>query len=148
MKWITELTEVHMTRMVCRQKFQTISSLDGSYGYQKDMITLDFRQFSFSFFLLSVLRGHSVFFHPSHNGQWPGTSKDFLSQILSITERASIFPFEFSVVNKGTTGTIFITSLVWRGPWLGIEPTLEASTIPLGYRGGGDFVFILKRYII
>ena len=24
--------------------------------------------------------------------------------------------------NKGTTGAIFIMSLVWRGPWLGIEP--------------------------
>ena len=34
--------------------------------------------------LLSLLRGHS-FFHPRHNGQWPPTSKDFLSQILSIT---------------------------------------------------------------
>ena len=42
------------------------------------------------------------------------------------------------VLNKGTTGTIFITSLVWRGPWLGIEPgppALKASTLPLGYRG-------------
>ena len=37
-------------------------------------------------------------------------------------ERASIFPFECWVLNKDTTGTIFITSLVWRGPWLGIEP--------------------------
>ena len=27
-----------------------------------------------------------------------------------------------NVLNKGTTGTIFITSLVCRGPWLGIEP--------------------------
>ena len=26
------------------------------------------------------------------------------------------------MLNKGTTGTIFITSLVWRGPWLGVEP--------------------------
>ena len=83
----------------------------------------------FSVRLLSVLHGHSVF-HPCHNGQWPPTSKDFLSQILTITfifylnswERASIFPFECSVINKGTTGTIFITSLVWRGRWLGIEP--------------------------
>ena len=57
------------------------------------------------------------------------TSKDFLSQIVSITfisflnswERASIFPFECSVINKDTTGTIFLTSLVWRSPWLGIE---------------------------
>ena len=26
-----------------------------------------------------------VFFHPRHNGQWPPNSKDFLSQMLSIT---------------------------------------------------------------
>ena len=41
--------------------------------------------------------------------------------------------------NKGTTGTSFITSLVCRGPRRGIEPgtSLEASTLPLGYRGGG-----------
>jgi len=30
----------------------------------------------------------------------------------------------------------FITSLVWRGPWLGIEPG-TSRTLPLGYRGGG-----------
>ena len=45
-----------------------------------------------------------------------------LFSYLDSWERASIFPFECSVLNKGTTGTIFITSLVWRGPWLGIEP--------------------------
>ena len=64
--------------------------------------------------------------------QRPMTSdfKGFLSQILSITffnylnswERACISLFSFWVQNKGTTGTIFITSLVWRGPWLVIEP--------------------------
>ena len=42
------------------------------------------------------------FFHPRHNGQWPPTSKDFLSQNLSIT-------------------FIFL-SLVWRGPWMAIKP--------------------------
>ena len=71
------------------------------------------------------------FFHPCHNGQWPPTSKDFLYRrfyplhlffYLNSWEKASIFPFECSVLNKGTTGTIFIMSLVWRGPWLGIEP--------------------------
>ena len=73
-------------------------------------------------------------FHPRHNGQWPPTSKDFLSQILSITficfylhfililEKEPVCsPLECSVLNKGTTGTIIITSLVWRGPWLGIK---------------------------
>ena len=83
----------------------------------------------FSVRLLSILRGQSVFSSPP---QQPMTSyfEGFLYQILSITlfpylnswERASIFPFECSVLNKGMTGTIFITSLVWCGPWLGIEP--------------------------
>ena len=75
--------------------------------------------------LLSVLRGHSVFSSPP---QRPMTS-DFsfflflhLFSYLNSWERASLFPFECSVLNKSTTGTIFITSLVWRGPWLGIEP--------------------------
>ena len=45
-----------------------------------------------------------------------------LFSYLNSWERASIFPFDCSVLNKGTTGTIFITSFVWRGPWLGIEP--------------------------
>ena len=76
---------------------------------------------------LPGLRGHSVFSSPP---QRPMTS-DFegffyprfyplhLFPYLNSWERASIFPFECSVLNKGTTGTIFITSLVWRGPWLG-----------------------------
>jgi len=48
-------------------------------------ISVQFKYFYFSFFIafdfLSVLCGHS-FFHPCHNGQWPPTLKDFLSQIL------------------------------------------------------------------
>ena len=79
--------------------------------------------------LLSVLRGHS-FFSSSPQRTMTSDLEGFLYQILSIKlfsylnswERASIVPFECSVLNKGTTGTIFITSLVWRGPWLGIEP--------------------------
>ena len=68
------------------------------------------------------------FFHPRHNGQWPPTLKDFLSQILSITFYFPILILEkepvFSLLNVKCLkhGTIFITSLVWRGPWLGIEP--------------------------
>ena len=34
-----------------------------------------------------------------------------LSSYLNSWERASIFPFECSVLNKGTTGTIFISSV-------------------------------------
>ena len=93
----------------------------------KDDIVFCF--FNFNVRLLSVLRGHSFFSSPP---QLPMTSdfEGFLYQILSITffsylnywERANIFPFQCWVLNKGTTGSIFITSLVWRGPWLGIEP--------------------------
>ena len=36
--------------------------------------------------------------------------------------KSQYFPFQCWVLNKGTTGTLFITSLVWRGPWLWIEP--------------------------
>ena len=36
--------------------------------------------------------------------------------------KSQYFPFQCWVPIKGYTGTIFITSLVWRDPWLGIEP--------------------------
>ena len=84
--------------------------------------------FCFCFFnvrLLSVLRGHSVFSSPPQRPMTSDFEGFFIPDLLSYPnswERASIFPFECSVLNKGTTGTIFITSLVWRGPWLGIEP--------------------------
>ena len=74
---------------------------------------LSFKLF-FSFLHLSVLRLRRIFyprFYPLH-----------LFSYLNSWDGASIFPFECSVLNTGTTGTIFITSLVWRGPWLGIEP--------------------------
>ena len=67
-----------------------------------------------------------------------------LFSYLNSWERASISLFQRWVLNKGTTGTIFITSLVWRCPWLGIEsgrPAREASTLPLCYRGGGISVY-------
>ena len=75
----------------------------------------------FSVRLLSVLRGHSVFSSPP---QRPMTSDfegfsipDLIHYIyFPILIRVSSFPFECSVLNKGTTGTIFITSLVLRGP--------------------------------
>ena len=86
--------------------------------------------FFFSIRLLSVLRGHLVFSSPPQrpmNSDFEGFfyTRSYplhLFSYLNSWGRASIFPFECSVLNKGTTGTIFITSLVWRGPWLGIEP--------------------------
>ena len=43
-------------------------------------------------------------------------------------KKSQYFPFECSVLNKGTTGIIFLTYLVWRGPWLGIESTGTSRT--------------------
>ena len=104
---------------------------------------------------LSVLRGHSVFSSPP---QRPMTSDfegfsipDVIHYIyfpILILEKEPVFPpFACSVLNKGTTGTVLITSLVWRGPWLGIEPG-TSRTIPIGYRGGGVFNYdwcVLKK---
>ena len=109
----------------------------------------------FSVRLLSVLRGHSFFSSPPQRPMTSDFERFFyptfyplhLFSYLYSWERASIFPFECSVLNKDTIATIFITSLVWRGPWLGIElgpPALEASTIPLGY--GRDFELVLSKY--
>jgi len=50
--------------------------------------------------------------------------------------KSQYFPFQWWVPNKGTTGTIFITSMVWRGLYQGLNPgppALEASTLLLGY---------------
>ena len=73
---------------------------------------------SFGFFIpattVNDLRPQRIFyprFYPLH-----------LFSYLNSWERASISLFNVQCPNKGTTGTIFITSLVCRGPWLGIEP--------------------------
>ena len=91
---------------------------------------------------LLVLSGHS-FLHPHHNSQWPPSMwipiPDFIHYFfcpILIHGIEPEFPFYCRVPNKGTTGTIFIMSLVWRAPRLGIEPCREASTLPLGYQGG------------
>ena len=40
-------------------------------------------------------------------------------ELIHVLYIVRLFSYE---LNRITTGTIFITSLVWRGPWLGIEP--------------------------
>ena len=84
----------------------------------------------FSVRLLSVLRGHSFISSPP---QRPMTSdfEEFLYQVLIINyiiflsyflKKSQYFPFQWWVLNKGTTGTIMISSLLRLGPWLGSEP--------------------------
>ena len=83
-----------------------------------------FFKFCLSVRLLSVLRGHLVFSSPPQRSDFEG----FLSQILSITclsylnssERASISLLMLSA-KQGHYWYHFITSLVWRNPWLRIE---------------------------
>ena len=82
-----------------------------------------------SFFIFFFSARLCPWFYPWH-----------LFSYLNSWERASILPFECSVLNKGTTGTILLT--FWYDGVLdgGLNPgapALEASTIPLGYRGGG-----------
>jgi len=68
--------------------------------------------------------GHSFFFIPTTTANDLRLRRIFYPRFyplhpfsyLNSWGRASISLFECSVLNKGTTGTIFITSLVWRGP--------------------------------
>ena len=53
---------------------------------------------------------------------------------LYFLRKSQYFAFWMFSAKQGHYWYHLITSLTWRGPWLGIEP--EASTI-LGYRGGG-----------
>ena len=83
----------------------------------------------FSVRLLSVLRGHSVFSSPP---QRPMTSDfegfsiaDFIHYIyfpVLILEKNPVFPLLRFNAKQVNYWYDFITSLVWRGPWLGIEP--------------------------
>ena len=83
-----------------------------------------------NFIFIIFFGGFAWSFHfiPSQNGQWPSISKDFHPRFypilfpILILEKEPVFPIKCRVLKKGTSGTMFITSLVWRGPWLGIEP--------------------------
>ena len=69
---------------------------------------------AFDFFQFCMV---NRFFIPRHNGQWP--RRIFHPRCyplhffpILILEKQPVFPFWCWVPNKGTTGTIFITSLV------------------------------------
>ena len=79
---------------------------------------------AFDFFQFCMV---NRFFIPRHNGQWP--RRIFHPRCyplhffpILILEKEPVFPFWCWVPNMGTTGTIFITSLVWHGPCRRIEP--------------------------
>ena len=89
------------------------------------------------------------FFHPRHNGQLSPISKDFLSQILPITyiflseflRKSQYFPFWMFSAKQGNYCyhfyNIFGMTRSLTGDWNPGPPALKASTLPLGYRGGG-----------
>ena len=86
-----------------------------------------FLAFDFCLFCVVIL-----FFHPRHNSQWPPTSKDFYTRsyplhyfLILILEKEPVLPF--SMLSAKLLSTIFITSLWWRGPWLGIEPGITRT---------------------
>ena len=63
--------------------------------------------------------------------------------------KSQYFAFQCWVLNRGTTGTIFITSLVWRGLWLEIEPgtsrtRCQHSTTRLSRR---RWVFVKAKFV-
>ena len=84
---------------------------------------------------LSVLRGHLFF---RHNGQWlriifyPRFYPLHLFIIL-ILEKEPVFPFLMSSAKQGNYRVPFLRSLVWRGPWLGIEPRTSNTRSQLCY---------------
>ena len=101
----------------------------------------------FSVRLLSVLRSHSVF---SSLLQRPMTSdfKGFLYQILSITLFSYLISWERAIISlfnvECQTRELLVPFLLrlWYDAVLDWgsnpgPPALEASTLPLGYRGGG-----------
>ena len=99
------------------------------------------KQYIFLFFLVFDFCQFCVvicFFHPRHNGQWPPTSKNFYTRsyplhyfLIFILEKEPVFPFSMLSARQGNYWYHF-------GWGLNPEPpALEASTLPLGYRGGG-----------
>ena len=104
------------------------------------MYSVAFLAFDFCRFCVVI-----QFFHPRHNGQ---CRMDFLSQILSITfhclseflRKSQYFPFWMFSAKQGNYWYHFYNVLDWGldpGP-----PALEASTLPLGYWGGGPWLGI------
>ena len=89
---------------------------------------LVFYWFVFSLWLLSVPHGHSGFFIHATTANdlrrifYPRFYTLHLFSYLNSWERASISFFNVQCWIRELPGTIFITSLVWRGLWLGIEP--------------------------
>jgi len=61
--------------------------------------------------------------------------------VLLLSKKDPVFPLSHWVLNKGTTGTMFLSFGMTRSwseiePGTLINPALETSTLLLGYQGG------------
>ena len=118
-------------------KFVQISGfkdlLDSGITYTTIFISFDRANASiyhYSYFQPSTFVGSAssfVFFIPAitANDLRMISIPDLIHYIIVLSyflSKSQYFPFQCWVLNKWTTGTIFISSFVWHDPWLGIEP--------------------------
>ena len=144
-RWTTESDELpsqmnYRVRWTTDYASDTITSIPVHKFWlsEKLQLFLFFKHLTFCRFCM-IIRFFSSPSQRPMTSDFEGFYPYFFLTIL-ILEKEPVFSlFECWVPNMGTTGTIFITSLVWHGSRLGIEPeppALEASTVPLGYQGG------------
>ena len=95
------------------------------------VVFVGFLAFDFCWFCV-VIR----YFHPRHNGRWPSIPDLSITFICLSLFLRKYFPFRLFSAKQGH--------------YWGLNPgptALEASTIPLGYRGGGTQITVLNRSI-
>ena len=98
--------------------------------------------------------GHS-FFHPRHNGQWPPTSNPRFYPLhyflILILEKEPVFPFSMLIAKQAKYWYHFWYEAVLDWGLNPGPPALDASTLPLGYRGGSQKqtkTFLMKSFNI
>ena len=109
--------------------------------------------------LVSVLRGHSVFSSPLQRPMTSGFEGFSIPDCIYyncfpilILEKEPVFPCLMFSAKHGNYWYHFITSLVWRGHWLGVEPgtsrtrSQHYTTRLSRRRSGNDISFIYSIY--
>ena len=111
----------------------------------------------FSVRLLSVLRGHPCFSSPP---QRPMTCDFYTSSyqlhfvLILILEKEPVFPFSMLSAKQGNYWyhcyNAFGITRSLTGDWNPGPPVLDASTLPLGYRGGGVvcLIYVLMYFVL
>ena len=106
----------HMTISHADAGYRTrVAAVRALTDSQFQLLFFPFHFFFFSFFIPAKTANDSDF------EVFPDFILYFFCPILFL-EKEPVFRFKCLVLNKGTTGAVSITFLVWRGLWLGIEP--------------------------